>query len=103
MVRFSLHVSLNTAAVHSSLIYTVFVCNQNIFAVLSLHACHLFLFVSVHMLVFMQYSFGVSLVCVSLSLCVCMCELNTEHCYIATVQLNEYSYAVLINVQLLVI
>ena len=72
MVHFSLHVSLNTAAVHSSLIYTVFVCNQNIFAVLSLHACHLFLFVSVHMLVFMQHSFGVP-VCVCVSVCACVC------------------------------
>ena len=44
------------------------------------------------------------------SVCVCThachdaeCVLNTEHCYIATVQFNQYSYAVLINVQLLVI
>ena len=42
-------------------------------------------------------------VCMCVCVCVCMCELNTEHCYIATVQLNEYSYAVLIIVQLLVI
>ena len=32
--------------------------------------------------------------------CVYVCELNTEHCYI--VSFNQYSYAVLINVQLLI-
>ena len=83
----SFHASLNTAAVHSSLICTVFVCNQNIF--------NLQCWVCLHVTYFCLYldrclsSCTIHLVCLSLcvylSVRVCLSWALNIDCYIATV------------------